>query len=748
MNTLLSLALSTAVALSYLLVPGLAVGWGIGLQGALRLLAVPALSLAVWAGATWIAIGVHLPWYWFTALPLCVLVTLPFVVGRLLTLRSKVPWPLTPQTPVARSTWVAAGLAACLSLLPFWIGTGATDSLTGATSRAATSTTSTGATATPTDAAALALRPPQTWDAVFHLCAIRYTRATHSASPWEAFRDLNGGQATYYPNVFHNFTALVPGSPTQAYLAVLSAALLLWPALVAGFALLATTRLLGSGRRAQTLAALAGLGAATGANFPANQVANLATPPYLISILALPGLVMLGVALYRMWPALPQYPRGCGAVSSRVEDGSRPGAARRGVVRASGAVSKRLRAALDRGLYSSQLAPWIALAFVIGTIGTAATHPTAVFNLTLLLGPAVIAVSYRGLRAWKASLKLKFFTVVPAVLLGLTGAGLVLWRYLYSMSRFANPENVLWANLGRLLIDYPKGPFHWGFGIGNTAFTLAALYAAWQLFRRRRLLWLLAGLGASLFCFTVAAGTIWPLGYLAAPWYMQFSRIAPLVWLCLWTLGAYGMLLIWERLTLTPALARHPRRQRNLAVLAVAVLALATCAGTVPGRIEVVRGAYDPTRIVRGTMLSDPERLFMAQQAPRLPRGSKIWGASYQGASYWWILFGVPVVNPALNWPNASGAAVLRDLGDGDGKLSEASCDYLRRRGVTHYYADADLSAAGAKGGHFNWTWEQPKSSFVLPRRMLTMVAKNRLSAPGEPFRGQILYRVNLDKCG
>ena len=365
MNTLLSLALSTAVALSYLLVPGLAVGWGIGLQGALRLLAVPALSLAVWAGATWIAIGVHLPWYWFTALPLCVLVTLPFVVGRLLTLRSKVPWPLTPQTPVARSTWVAAGLAACLSLLPFWIGTGAT---------------------------ALALRPPQTWDAVFHLCAIRYTRATHSASPWEAFRDLNGGQATYYPNVFHNFTALVPGSPTQAYLAVLSAALLLWPALVAGFALLATTRLLGSGRRAQTLAALAGLGAATGANFPANQVANLATPPYLISILALPGLVMLGVALYRMWPALPQYPRGFGAVSSRVEDGSRPGAARRGVVRASGAVSKRLRAALDRGLYSSQLAPWIALAFVIGTIGTAATHPTAVFNLTLLLGPAVIAV--------------------------------------------------------------------------------------------------------------------------------------------------------------------------------------------------------------------------------------------------------------------------------------------------------------------------------------------------------------------
>ena len=72
MTDVLVLAGATLVALVYLLAPGLTVLWGLGVHGALRVVAAPAVSLGVWAGATWIAIGLHLPWRAWLALPLLV----------------------------------------------------------------------------------------------------------------------------------------------------------------------------------------------------------------------------------------------------------------------------------------------------------------------------------------------------------------------------------------------------------------------------------------------------------------------------------------------------------------------------------------------------------------------------------------------------------------------------------------------------------------------------------------------------
>ncbi|QWW19502.1 hypothetical protein I6B53_10555 [Schaalia sp. 19OD2882] len=60
--------------------------------------------------------------------------------------------------------------------------------------------------------------PPQQWDSTFHLNGVWSMIHIHEGSPFNALRELYGGQPTYYPNSWHAFVALFaqPDTVVQA----------------------------------------------------------------------------------------------------------------------------------------------------------------------------------------------------------------------------------------------------------------------------------------------------------------------------------------------------------------------------------------------------------------------------------------------------------------------------------------------------------------------------------------------------
>ena len=702
----------TLVALVYLLVPGLTVLWGLGIHGALRVVAAPAVSLGVWAGATWIAIGLHLPWRAWLALPLLVLICLPFVVGRLWTLRSgsRAVWPRVPSTGVPGGLWAVFAGCAVLSALPYLVAT------------------------------RLATRVPQTWDVVFHLSGIRYTREFASASPWVTLAPMNEGVGAYYPNIFHNLVALLPGSPLQSYAGAMTAVLVLWPALLGLFALLALTSWKGAGEASRTIAALTALGAATSSTFTANYVANLATPPYTFSLIATPGMVIFAVAIYRLRPTPVKYPRHDTAGTSPDVPEDTPSAGQ-----AARRLGQKVRGNLRHSLLSSQLAPWMSLGWLVGLAGMGCTHPAAVFNLVLLMSLPVLVLGWRWWQSWQVSRAVKLLVPLSvAVLLGV-GFWLVLVPRLVSMSKFANPHNHTWDLTWRLLMDYPKGPFFLGFGLGGAIYTVAAVVASVWLVRQRRLLWLVGGLVMSTAFFLLAAGPVWPGYFLTAPWYLQSGRIAPLVLMCVYPLGSLALSRGLERLATWPRWVSCPQAYRWFSGALAAVVLVSGCGGTVWGRLTVIDGSYDPAVIVRGTMVTASEQAFIERVAPTLPPDTVIWGAPQIGTPFWWILGGVHVARPAMNYPTGRALEATKDLYDG--QISAETCDYLKAHGVTHYYSDNDTSAAGSRYGIYIWFWKEPNAIFRPPSQMLEKIAENRVDTGDYEFTGQRLYRVNYDTC-
>lgn len=694
-----------------LTLPGWLVAWGLGLQGALRAAVAPALSLGIWAGAVWIAIGLQLPWRVWLVLPLVVLVLLPFLWGRLLTLGShaKAVWPRAPKTALNGGFIAAAAACGIISVVPYLLAT------------------------------RFGQRVAQTWDVVFHLSAIRFTRESGSASPWIAFAPLNHG-AAYYPNIYHNIVAFLPGSPLTVYVATTAALLLLWPLMMGVFTLQAMVKLRGATSGSYLASGLAMLGAAMGANFPTNFVANMATPPYTLSLVATPGLVILAVSIYRLRPTKVRYPRSRPDVSSDCSSQeTRP-------VHFPHPWIAKLRRQAAATLFSSQLAPWLALGFLVGLAGIVSTHPASVFNLILLLGGPTAFVVWRAWRQWEAPLLLK-----TGVMLGTFAVlGLASWFFvaprLLSMTKFMNPHQNLWTSVWRMLVDYPKGSFNTGFGVSGALLTLAAGFGFALMVRRRRLGWLTTGFVVSWVFFLLASGPVW-LGYfLTAPWYLQSARLTPLILMMQLPLAAFALVAGLERLETFVATTNRPRSQSWLTDALVAVLLVSSLGATSWGRYSVIEGAYDPQKIVRGTMLTASEREFIHRQAPTLPDNAVIWGAPFEGTPYWWIIEGKHVVFPSLSWPVPPALDVVRDLADG--AISADSCHYLKTIGVTHYYVDTDTTAEGAKYRSYSWLWWDKNVSFGLPDNLLTKVAEN----PTNPqdlggFVGQRLYKVNLDAC-
>ena len=519
--------------------------------------------------------------------------------------------------------------------------------------------------------------PAQAFDATFHLNAVAAIREGGNASMLGGLSALYSGRAVYYPTVWHGALALAPGGPVPVSTAgVLALTAVAWPLSLLG--LLARAAGLdtawepeaeGARRRQQTcaVAAVLALSAAV-VGFPLLPMTSLAVWPYALSVLGLPGVLVLYDLLRR------------------------------------GTASRRLRLVLVL----------LALAAAGGVV---AAHGTGLFNLAVLTPPfladAVVSLwrrsaTRRGGRALLAAVAVAAMLVLAAGTWFMRGSLASVLGYRRPAGGVAGAV----ATLGQAIIDLPM----YGAVPGATVpigivFGLLTLAAAWSARSRRDqrpwlIMWLLA-----LLLLVLVGGPQWAGRQLGAPWYLQKARILPLAILPAFVLlvqagaGQPGRRL-WEVLHRTASRVGGVRPERAAAAMLVALVLLPVAART-PLERNLAASVYDPQRIQYGTLLTKDSIALIRRSRSELPDDAVVLGAPSRGAAHLWSLGSVHVVYPTRDKtaPGTPGAA-LASAWPTLGQKGSQTCALLNRLGVRYFYSSSDATASGSVTGAAPLRWD------------------------------------------
>ena len=519
--------------------------------------------------------------------------------------------------------------------------------------------------------------PAQAFDATFHLNAVAAIREGGNASMLGGLSALYSGRAVYYPTVWHGALALAPGGPVPVSTAgVLALTAVAWPPSLLG--LLARAAGLdtpwgpeaeGARRRQRTcaVAAVLALSAAV-VGFPLLPMTSLAVWPYALSVLGLPGVLVLYDLLRR------------------------------------GTASRRLRLVLVL----------LALAAAGGVV---AAHGTGLFNLAVLTPPfladAVVSLwrrsaTRRGGRALLAAVAVAAMLVLAAGTWFMRGSLASVLGYRRPAGGVAGAV----ATLGQAIIDLPM----YGAVPGATVpigivFGLLTLAAAWSARSRRDqrpwlIMWLLA-----LLLLVLVGGPQWVGRQLGAPWYLQKARILPLAILPAFVLlvqagaGQPGRRL-WEVLHRTASRVGGVRPERAAAAMLV-VLVLLPVAARTPLERNLAASVYDPQRIQYGTLLTKDSIALIRRSGSVLPDDAVVLGAPSRGAAHLWSLGGVHVVYPTRDKtaPGTPGAA-LASAWPTLGQKGSQTCALLNRLGVRYFYSSSDATASGSVTGAAPLRWD------------------------------------------
>ena len=519
--------------------------------------------------------------------------------------------------------------------------------------------------------------PAQAFDATFHLNAVAAIREGGNASMLGGLSALYSGRAVYYPTVWHGALALAPGGPVPVSTAgVLALTAVAWPLSLLG--LLARAAGLdtpwgpeaeGARRRQRTcaVAAVLALSAAV-VGFPLLPMTSLAVWPYALSVLGLPGVLVLYDLLRR------------------------------------GTASRRLRLVLVL----------LALAAAGGVV---AAHGTGLFNLAVLTPPfladAVVSLwrrsaTRRGGRALLAAVAVAAMLVLAAGTWFMRGSLASVLGYRRPAGGVAGAV----ATLGQAIIDLPM----YGAVPGATVpigivIGLLTLAAAWSARSRRDqrpwlIMWLLA-----LLLLVLVGGPQWAGRQLGAPWYLQKARILPLAILPAFVLlvqagaGQPGRRL-WEVLHRTASRVGGVRPERAAAAMLVALVLLPVAART-PLERNLAASVYDPQRIQYGTLLTKDSIALIRRSRSELPDDAVVLGAPSRGAAHLWSLGGLHVVYPTRDKtaPGTPGAA-LASAWPTLGQKGSQTCTLLNRLGVRYFYSSSDATASGSVTGAAPLRWD------------------------------------------
>ena len=519
--------------------------------------------------------------------------------------------------------------------------------------------------------------PAQAFDATFHLNAVAAIREGGNASMLGGLSALYSGRAVYYPTVWHGALALAPGGPVPVSTAgVLALTAVAWPLSLLG--LLARAAGLdtpwgpeaeGARRRQRTcaVAAVLTLSAAV-VGFPLLPMTSLAVWPYALSVLGLPGVLVLYDLLRR------------------------------------GTASRRLRLVLVL----------LALAAAGGAV---AAHGTGLFNLAVLTPPfladAVVSLwrrsaTRRGGRALLAAVAVAAMLVLAAGTWFMRGSLASVLGYRRPAGGVAGAV----ATLGQAIIDLPM----YGAVPGATVpigivFGLLTLAAAWSARSRRdQRPWLITWLLA-LLLLVLVGGPQWAGRQLGAPWYLQKARILPLAILPAFVLlvqagaGQPGRRL-WEVLHRTASRVGGVRPERAAAAMLVALVLLPVAART-PLERNLAASVYDPQRIQYGTLLTKDSIALIRRSRSELPDDAVVLGAPSRGAAHLWSLGSVHVVYPTRDKtaPGTPGAA-LASAWPTLGQKGSQTCALLNRLGVRYFYSSSDATASGSVTGAAPLRWD------------------------------------------
>ena len=519
--------------------------------------------------------------------------------------------------------------------------------------------------------------PAQAFDATFHLNAVAAIREGGNASMLGGLSALYSGRAVYYPTVWHGALALAPGGPVPVSTAgVLVLTAVAWPLSLLG--LLARAAGLdtpwepeaeGARRRQRTcaVAAVLALSAAV-VGFPLLPMTSLAVWPYALSVLGLPGVLVLYDLLRR------------------------------------GTASRRLRLVLVL----------LALAAAGGAV---AAHGTGLFNLAVLTPPfladAVVSLwrrsaTRRGGRALLAAVAVTAMLVLAAGTWFMRGSLAAVLGYRRPAGGVAGAV----ATLGQAIIDLPM----YGAVPGATVpigivFGLLTLAAAWSARSRRDqrpwlIMWLLA-----LLLLVLVGGPQWAGRQLGTPWYLQKARILPLAILPAFVLlvqagaGQPGRRL-WEVLCRAASQVGGMRPERAAAAMLVALVLLPVAART-PLERNLAASVYDPQRIQYGTLLTKDSIALIRRSRSELPDDAVVLGAPSRGAAHLWSLGGLHVVYPTRDKtaPGTPGAA-LASAWPTLGQKGSQTCALLNRLGVRYFYSSSDATASGSVTGAAPLRWD------------------------------------------
>lgn len=519
--------------------------------------------------------------------------------------------------------------------------------------------------------------PAQAFDATFHLNAVAAIREGGNASMLGGLSALYSGRAVYYPTVWHGALALAPGGPVPVSTAgVLALAAVAWPLSLLGLLARAAgidtpwePEAEGARRRQQTcaVAAVLALSAAV-VGFPLLPMTSLAVWPYALSVLGLPGVLVLYDLLRR------------------------------------GTASRRLRLVLVL----------LALAAAGGVV---AAHGTGLFNLAVLTPPFLVdaVVSLWRRSATRRGGRALLAAVAVAAMLVLAAGTWFMRGSLASVLGYRRPAGGVVgavATLGQAIIDLPM----YGAVPGATVpigvvIGLLTLAAAWSARSRRDqrpwlLMWLLA-----LLLLVLVGGPQWAGRQLGAPWYLQKARILPLAILPAFVLlvqagGGQPGRRLWEVLRRTASRVGGVRPERAAAAMLVALVLLPVAART-PLERNLAASVYDPQRIQYGTLLTKDSIALIRRSGSVLPDDAVVLGAPSRGAAHLWSLGGVHVVYPTRDKtaPGTPGAA-LASAWPTLGQKGSQTCTLLNRLGVRYFYSSSDATASGSVTGAAPLRWD------------------------------------------
>lgn len=533
--------------------------------------------------------------------------------------------------------------------------------------------------------------PAQTWDAVFHLNALRFVLDTENASSLHVgllaypLRD-----ASLYPAGWHAVTSLAVTDTTieaANVVAIIIAAVLV----PLGFALLASTLVPGS----RWLPGITAVVSTCFVAFPARMLSFGTLWPNALGYALIPVALALtvraldGVGVRRGAPGAPDPAAGAGASGSDEVGPDEVGPDEVGP---------------DDGARPQVRRLPLAAALVVTLVGTVLAHPNAFLGYLVLAGPFVVLVVVRSLVTMVRERRVVGAVVLGAGILVTVGvaAALLTSPQARAVAAYERPSYLpAWDGVLQALTDTQLSGSGWNGEHASWVVAGLTLLGFVTALVVRRLRWVAVSYVVTLLFFVAAVDQSVPFAMISGPWYGDAVRLGGLVVVAAVPVVAFGAWTILRGLLALVARVPQPRRgtsrawasvaQASVALVAVGVLVVGTSGARLDQRTYQIWSEYtwsdDPGW--PGLFTGGEIELF-ERMSDELPDDALVVGSPFSGLPLAYSVGGVDVVFPHFQggWP-----ADARYLGAHMSAIDEDPevCAAVERLGVTHLYVDGQV---------------------------------------------------------